>query len=100
MWSLPLTTELEDRFVIMENQHAEASWAEQVIDACSMLLDEAEREGGRLLTLSLHPWVLGQPHRIRHLETVLAHLRKETRAWLAGPGEILDAFVASSRTGA
>jgi len=93
LWNLPLATEIEDRFVVMDNLHAEASWAEQVIDAFEMLLAEARQEqGGRLLSLSLHPWVMGQPHRIKHLETVLAHIAASSEVWQAAPGQIIDAF--------
>ena len=94
LWALPLATELEDRFVILDNQHAEASWAQQVMDACDLLLAESREQGGRLLTLSLHPWVLGQPHRIKHLEAALAHVMAQPGVWNAAPGAILDAFVA------
>lgn len=93
LWSLPLTNETDDRFVIMDNQHSEASWAQQVLDAAQYLLDEAQTQGGRLLAISVHPWVLGQPHRIKHLETVLAQLGRHGSIWNAQPGEILDAFV-------
>jgi allantoinase len=92
LWAMPLATELEDRFVVMDNQHAEASWAQQVMDACDLLLAEAEEQGGRILSLSLHPWVLGQPHRIKHLETALAYVMAQPGVWSAGPGEILVAF--------
>ena len=95
LWTLPLATEIEDRFVVMDNLHAEASWAEQVIDAFELLLQEARSSNsGRLLTLSLHPWVMGQPHRIQHLETVLAHIHASTEVWQAAPGAIVDAFAA------
>jgi peptidoglycan/xylan/chitin deacetylase (PgdA/CDA1 family) len=96
LWSLPLSTELEDRFVLMDNQHAEAEWAEQVCDAFDWLLAESRAEGGRLLSLSLHPWVIGQPHRMRHLEAVLAHLSGRTGVWNATPGAIVDAYAAAS----
>jgi allantoinase len=94
LWNLPLATEIEDRFVVMDNLHAEASWAEQVIDAFELLLAEAREQGGRLLTLSLHPWVMGQPHRIKHLESVLAHIAASSEVWQAAPGEIIDVFAA------
>jgi allantoinase len=95
LWNLPLATEIEDRFVVMDNLHAEASWAEQVIDAFELLLAEAKKEqGGRLLSLSLHPWVMGQPHRIKHLETVLKHISASAEVWQAAPGQIIDAFAA------
>lgn len=94
LWSLPLSNETDDRFVVMDNQHSEASWAQQVLDAAEFLLGEAASQGGRLLAISVHPWVLGQPHRIKHLETVLAALGRHAEVWNAAPGEILDAFVA------
>ena len=88
---LPLSWELEDRFVIGENQHAESEWADQCCDAADFLLAEGERSGaGRLLSLSLHPWVIGQPHRIRHLERVLDHLAgHRAHIWNANPSSIL-----------
>ncbi len=90
--ALPLALELEDRFVIGENLHAESEWADQCIDACEFLLEEARRLGaGRLLSLSLHPWVIGQPHRIGQLERVLTHLAGHRDAlWLPTPSQLVD----------
>ncbi len=94
LWNLPLATEIEDRFVVMDNLHNEASWAQQVIDAFELLLAEGREQGGRLLTLSLHPWVMGQPHRMKHLEAVLARIAASSAVWQASPGQIIDAFAA------
>ena len=96
LWAMPLSTELEDRFVIMDNQHSEESWCQQVCDACDFLANEACTQGGRILALSIHPWVLGQPHRIKHLEAALAHITARTDVWSASASEILDAFVVSN----
>ena len=95
LWALPLSTELEDRFVILDNQHSEAEWAQQVIDAADFLHEESRTQGGRLLSISIHPWVLGQPHRIKHLEAVLAHVMALPGVWNAAPGAILDACLPS-----
>lgn len=94
LWALPLTTEIEDRFVVMDNQHSEESWAEQVKDACDLLLAESREQGGRLLAISLHPWVMGQPHRMKHLEAALAYVLAQPGVWNAQPGDILAAFAA------
>jgi len=90
--TMPLPQELEDRFVIGENLHAESEWADQCIDAADFLLAEARALGaGRMLALNLHPWVIGHPHRIRHLERVLAHLAGIRAAlWNANPSAIVD----------
>ncbi len=91
--ALPLSTELEDRFVIMDNGHSEHEWAEQIIDACDFLVSEAEAAGaGRLLALNVHPWMLGQPHRIGALERVLEHVAGTGKAWSASPGDIVSAW--------
>ncbi len=89
--ALPLSLELEDRFVVGENLHAEAEYADQAIDACEFLLAEAERLGaGRLLALNVHPWVMGQPHRIGQLERLFAHLAaRGDRIWNAPPSAIV-----------
>lgn len=90
---MPLSLELEDRFIVGDNLHAESDYADQVIDACDFLLDEARRTGhGRMLALNIHPWVMGQPHRIKHVERVFDHFAAHSEAiWNAAPSEILNA---------
>jgi peptidoglycan/xylan/chitin deacetylase (PgdA/CDA1 family) len=90
--ALPLSLELEDRFVIGENLHAESEWADQVVDAFDFLLAEAQRERApRLLALNLHAWVVGQPHRIRHLERICAHVRAHAGlVWNVAPSRLVE----------
>ncbi len=92
--AMPLSNEIEDRFVIVNNQHSEASWTEQVSDAAEYLLAEAEQSGGRILALNIHPWLLGQPHRIQFFEAVLAQLSSHSAVWSASPGAIMDCWSA------
>ena len=88
--AMPLSNELEDRFVLMNNLHSEQSWLEQVCDACDFLLDEATASGGRILALNIHPWMLGQPHRIGKLEQALEYLMSRDSVWNAGGSEIMQ----------
>jgi peptidoglycan/xylan/chitin deacetylase (PgdA/CDA1 family) len=92
LWAMPLSNELEDRFILVDNLHSEASYEEQICDACDLLLAEAQREGGRILALNLHPWLLGQPHRIGRLEAILDYVMRQEGVWSAPAGAILDAF--------
>lgn len=95
LWAMPLSTELEDRFILMNNLHSEQSYVEQVKDACDFLLSEAQHQGGRILALSIHPWMLGQPHRIAKLEAVLEYVSDQDGIWSAPAGEILEAYKSS-----
>jgi len=91
LWSMPLSTEISDTFTLVDNLHAESSWADQVCDAADLLHAEAQTQGGRILTLTLTPWLVGQPHRIKHVRRVLEHVTSLPGVWSAHGGEILDA---------
>ncbi len=93
--AMPLSTEIEDRFVIQNNLHSEDSYVEQVCDACDFLIAEAEQQGGRILALNVHPWLLGQPHRIGKLEKALDYIMSKDEVWSASAGDILDAWKAA-----
>lgn len=99
LWSLPLPTETEDRFVVLDNLHSEASWADQVIDAFEFQRAEAQsHDAGRLFSLSLHPWVMGQAHRVKHLRRVLGHIQAASGdCWLAQPSDLVS-FMESNAT--
>jgi len=89
--AMPLSTELEDRFIMQANLHSESEYADQIIDAFDFLLAEATETGaGRMLALSIHPWMLGQPHRIGKLEQVLEYITGHDSVWSASAGEICN----------
>ena len=46
------------------------------------------------MSLSLSPWVIGQPYRISALEQALDHMVRHRGVWSATGGEILDAWKA------
>ncbi len=45
---------------------------------------------GRMLVLNLHPWLIGQPVRIRHLEDALGYIMRRPGVWAAAGEEIVD----------
>ena len=92
LWAMPLSNELEDRFILANNLHSEDSYVEQICDACDFLLNETETQGGRILALNIHPWMLGQPHRIGKLEQALEYITSQQGVWSACAGDILQGF--------
>lgn len=98
LWAMPLSNELDDSFIMMNNLHSEQSYAEQVMDACDYLLAEAQQLNcGRILALNIHPWMLGQPHRISALEQVLEHVTSK-QVWSASASDILSQHQLSKRS--
>ena len=47
---------------------------------------------GRLLALSVHPWLMGQPHRIGAFESALKHISRQTGIWSAPASDIVAAW--------
>jgi peptidoglycan/xylan/chitin deacetylase (PgdA/CDA1 family) len=92
--ALPLPNDIDDHTILVQNRHSEDAYAQQICDQFDLLYRESETQGGRILALSLHPWVIGQPYRIGALEQALKHVMGHPGVWPATGSEILDAFAA------
>lgn len=91
--ALPYTYELNDAPLLMRSHVEGSGWARRCIAQFDRLYHEPGG-GGRLMCLVLHPFAIGQPHRIRYLEQVLAHLRAHDGVWVATATEIVDHYLA------
>jgi allantoinase len=67
--------------------------AEEFILSAKDQFDRLYQEGGeipRVMSLALHPYVFGQPHRIAHLERLLEHMLGHSGVWQATGIEIAE----------
>lgn len=95
--SLPFNHELSDRQMIAVQQHSIDSLAEQVGDALDWLKAEAGRYGaGRVLPLTLTPYISGLPFRIGAVEALLRRLAGDEACWFATAGELVDCWRAQT----
>lgn len=86
--AMPHTMELEDWHLMVSLGQNEETYAEQVMEAFKFLTSEAETSGGRILHLSLTPYVIGQPFRIHILKRILSKLVESGEIWNATGAEI------------
>lgn len=84
--SIPNQMEWDDVTALWLRKLPDPSYPGLVGDAATALA----AEGGRSFLLSLHPWVIGQPHRIRYLRAALDRLGALDGVWSATAGEISD----------
>jgi allantoinase len=92
--SLPVTAALDDVLAIRLRSIPASRWAQTVVDASDRLIAEG-CASGRLLVLNLHPYLIGQPFRIKHLEGVLEYLTGRSEVWPATCGEVVRAYLAA-----
>lgn len=89
--ALPLQHEMDDQTIMLQYQHTEDQFVEQLTDQFDVLYREASAEDGRMMTLTIHPWMSGQPHRIGALDRALTHIAGHDGVWSASGTEIVRA---------
>jgi len=90
LWSVPYPQELNDIPMIIARQMDAKDFAQMIIDNCDEMLVQS-RAQPLVMGLALHPYIVGQPYRLRHLRRALAHLaalRERGEIWLTTPGAI------------
>ena len=93
--AMPHPIDMDDHTILVQNHHTEDDFRDQLCDQFDLLYKESATTGGRIMAVSLHPWVIGQPYRMRALEEALAHIMRHPGVWAATGSEILDAWKAS-----
>jgi peptidoglycan/xylan/chitin deacetylase (PgdA/CDA1 family) len=91
--AMPLTHEWSDRVLLLQHNLTIEDYEAQVLHAFYRLCAEAERyESGRILSLSISPWITGYPHRISALERILAKVLDTESVWHETGLEIVQVF--------
>ena len=78
--------------MIIARQMDAKDFAQMVVDNTDEMLLQS-RAQPLVMGLALHPYIVGQPYRLRHLRRALQHLaqlRDEGRLWVTTPGAICD----------
>lgn len=91
--SLPYQMDLNDAVMIAAGASEGAEFAQAAMDAFDTLYAEGETQP-RVFCLALHPYIIGRPHRIRHLDAILAHVRRHDGVWFATGAEMADWYLA------
>jgi peptidoglycan/xylan/chitin deacetylase (PgdA/CDA1 family) len=88
--SVPVAVELDDAQMLWSKLIPSWEWPPLVAEAAARLSADAAGGAGRCLLLGLHPWLVGQPHRIAYLEQALDGVLA-AQPWCATVGEIAEA---------
>lgn len=88
--SLPAQAEWSDIESMRHRGVAPHVWADGVVEAFTVLHDE----GGACFNLTLNPWIIGQPHRIRYLGDALSRIMGRKKTWVTTTDEVYNRAVA------
>ena len=90
--SVPYSIELNDSSLLRDN-HYEGDYFARI---CKAQFDQLYKEGaasGRVMCIALHPFLIGQPHRIKYLDEILSHIMSHDGVWQTTADEIADYYI-------
>lgn len=90
---VPVNNEMDDRKILIEQRQSEAEWRDQILAARDLLVEEASRFGGQVLSFTLTPYITGLPFRVWALRAVLASLGSDPNVWSATASEVANASI-------
>jgi allantoinase len=91
--SVPYPQELNDIPQIVGRKREGAEFADMICDAFDVMLEESARRP-LVMGIALHGYIMGQPHRAKHLDRALRHLRDSggSAVWWTSAGRINDHY--------
>jgi allantoinase len=97
--ALPVSFELSDLNMLVRHDVTVEEYAARCLAAWVRLGDEAARGGSRVLSLTVTPWILGYPHRIRALASLLERLLDDPFGWNVTASELARSYEARHASG-
>jgi peptidoglycan/xylan/chitin deacetylase (PgdA/CDA1 family) len=87
--SVPYPQELNDIPQIVARKREGADFADMIVDSFDVLHEECTKRP-LVMGIALHAYIVGWPHRFKHLARALKHIvgRADGRVWLTTAGEI------------
>ncbi|UCG73878.1 MAG: polysaccharide deacetylase family protein [Chromatiales bacterium] len=89
--AMPYSMELSDLPLMVVQQHESVHWLQRALDQFDRLYEEGA-EQPRIMAMSIHPYIMGVPHRIKYFEAAYDHMLKRKNVWFTTPDEIYDWF--------
>jgi peptidoglycan/xylan/chitin deacetylase (PgdA/CDA1 family) len=91
--ALPYSIELNDMELILRQHLTGPEYQSRLTDQFARLDAEAAACGtGRVMAIPVHPFLVGQAHRVGYLRDALAQIAGHEGSWLAHGSEILDYY--------
>jgi len=94
MIAIPYQQGLNDIRVIFQGGHTPRDWCEMVCDQFDVLYAEGATQA-RVMTIPLHPFVIGLPFRSKYLDKALQYICSHEGVWKTTGSEIADHFYAN-----
>lgn len=91
--SVPYSIEMNDMELVLRQKLTGPEYKQRLIDQYEQIRAESIRQQrGRVMAIPVHPFLVGQAHRIGYLSAALEYIASQSDTWLATGSEIMEAF--------
>ncbi|MHB8921324.1 MAG: polysaccharide deacetylase family protein [Halothiobacillus sp.] len=87
LWSIPYPQELNDIPAIMGRYTSGEEFGNMIVDTYDEMIVQCAAQP-LVMGIALHPYIVGHPHRLRHLRRALSHIVADGKAWITRPDSI------------
>jgi peptidoglycan/xylan/chitin deacetylase (PgdA/CDA1 family) len=94
--TIPYSVETNDIPVMMVQHHEAAYWTQKCLDSFDRLYEEG-KERAKILAIAIHPYISGQPFRIKYLEQVYKKINQKKGVLHWNGEQILDWYLKSAQ---
>ena len=94
MISMPYSSEINDIPAMLSLHQSPERFGQMICDQFDVLYEDGAQTG-RVMSICLHPFIIGHPHRSKYFAKALAHITSRQEVWLATGSEIVDWYKAN-----
>ena len=91
MTSIPYSVEINDIPAFLDLHQSPERFAQMICDQFDVLYADGATTG-RVMSICLHPFLIGQPHRSKHFDKALAYITSHKDVWFTTGSEIVDYY--------
>jgi allantoinase len=90
--NLPYTQECNDVAMMLIQHHKASEFYERAMDQFEQIYKDA-KGSARVMAISVHPYIMGAPHRVKYLRKIFEKIRKKKDVLFWTGAQIADWFV-------
>jgi allantoinase len=91
MLSMPYSIELNDIPVFLDAGQSPETFGRMICDQFDVLYEDGAKSG-RVMSICLHPFLIGHPNRSKYFDKALQHITSRQEVWVTRGGEIADYY--------
>ena len=89
---LPTLLDLDDEYTMAAPRNVPVMEYGQMLQRAFDAIYQDSGDSGRVMAFTLHPYLIGQPFRVKYLDVALAHISNFGGVWKATGREIVEAY--------